>query len=198
MVPPAAILARDDFYSGEAGKPFSPSAGNGLLSNDASPNPNPQLEVTGHGPLDDPAAGTLKSVGPDGSFLFEPADGWTGTVTFPYTITDKTTGLNATAVAHITISSPAPPPEAAITAGNFTYTVPYRESFTPPEGTILSKVEVKNPSGKPVVIVTPVVPLLGSDGSVSVTPGGGFSWTPPAGGWTGERRGWGWRTERGR
>ena len=177
-IAPPQPIARDDFYSGLSNTAFSPPAGKGLLRNDSSPIPNPQLEVTGHGPLSNPAAGTLKSVDPDGNFLFEPADGWTGTVTFPYTVTDRTTGLNASAVAHITITSSPPP-----VAGDDSYVCAFGEACSIPVGRGVLAND-SSPTSSTITIVSSTDPVDGSGkaaGSVTLKPDGSFVWTPPAG-----------------
>ena len=169
--PPAPIVARKDSYTAAFGQPYSPPAGLSLLANDSSPNANPQLVVLANGPLSNTSAGTL-NVSANGNFTFVPAPGWYGTVTFPYTMTDQGTGLNATATAQITIPKPLAP-----VATDDRYTCVWgAASCSVPAGQGLLLNDT-SPSGAPIVVVGAPTP---SAGTLSVSPNGSFTWLPPS------------------
>ena len=105
--------------------------------------------------------------------MFTPAQDWTGTVTFTYTITDKGTGLNASAVAHITISE-QPPPVAVDDVYVLVYNKPYsllapgilENDFSPSKGVLKVTNQPVPSEGNLTVEV---------DGSLTYMPPDGFS-----------------------
>ena len=79
-------IAVNDGYSTAFNTPLVVSKP-GVLANDSDPDGDPLTAVLLSG-LDDPSSGTLTWAG-DGSFTFAPAEGYDGTVSFTYQVTDK-------------------------------------------------------------------------------------------------------------
>ena len=94
-------VAADDSYTTVEGMTLT-VAGPGVLGNDSDPEGASLTAVL----VDPPASGTL-TLGPDGSLVFVPAPGFSGTVTFTYTANDGSADSNvATVTITVTPSSP--------------------------------------------------------------------------------------------
>jgi hypothetical protein len=165
--PACAVTAVNDTYAGVYNTTFIAPAASGMLRNDSSGGAPPALEVISVGA---PTIGTgvVTSWAPDGSFAFRPAFGWFGTTLFPYTIIDRVINKTASAFVRITIPSPGGP-LASEDSATCTYGAPCK----PPNvlgndrslaGGVLSVASV---------VTQPV------QGSVTFTPDGLFTYTPP-------------------
>jgi hypothetical protein len=162
-LPPVAL---NNTYAGTFGFPYSPSSGSLLVDNDASPY-NAQLDVTSVGT---PSVGTV-TVQPNGTFVFTPPTlSWFGTAVFPYTITDRSTGLNATAYASITVAPSGP------VAVDDAYTCYYNAPCSPPGGAPGILANDTSPSGGTLTVTGVVTPP--SFGTVTVDANGTFVYTP--------------------
>ncbi len=93
------IDAVDDSARTVAGTPVARDARHGLLGNDRGTGLTAALDRK-------PAHGTV-SVQRDGSYLYEAADGFTGTDRFTYTVTDDASGQTTTATAVMTVVAAA-------------------------------------------------------------------------------------------
>lgn len=132
---PAAPAAANDSYTTTANTALNQAAVGGVLSNDTGAG----ITVTGHTP---PARGTI-TLNANGSFLYTPNTGYSGTDNLNYTITDAfartssaiiTLTINPVA-ANVTGSGTGPSafnvtPPAPTGVGPFTYTL----TTTPPVG----------------------------------------------------------------
>lgn len=81
-------VATDDGYTGYLNRTMTQSAGNGLLANDSDPDGG-TLSVNPT-PVTSPSSGTL-TLAADGSFTYIPQLGFTGSVTFDYSVCDDGT-----------------------------------------------------------------------------------------------------------
>ncbi|KIZ01835.1 hypothetical protein MNEG_6122 [Monoraphidium neglectum] len=174
--PPAAgqVTATADLYTCAYNGQLTTAAGS-LLGNDASSLGGP-LTVVGSS---QPTVGTL-TVNPDGSFTYQPPAGYSGTVTFTYTVRDAAGNL-ATATATVAIVVPPPPPGGnpapAVTATNDFYTCPYNGALnTLASGSVLSN-DVQSSGG----ILTVASNTNPAHGTVVMQPDGSFVYTPNAG-----------------
>ena len=116
----------------------------------------------------DPGHGTV-SVGSDGSMTYVPDEGFAGTDTFDYTITD-TAGQTATATVTITVVPPAAP--AAV---DDAYETPFETAYVLGAPGILG-----NDSGTKITVSLHGDPshgtvTVGDDGSMTYTPDDGFT-----------------------
>jgi len=103
------IIIDPQAYNDSASTTVNVPARGSLLSNDDGTG----LVVTSH---TQPSHGTV-TVNPDGTYVYIPAPGFTGTDTFTYTITDVD-GQTSTAVFTVVVTGPAPPPPVAPTGGS--------------------------------------------------------------------------------
>ncbi len=101
VVTVASLAAVDDTYSVRTDDVLVTTVGSGVLSNDIAP-ANATVTLLGAGPQAAQGALVLR---PDGSFMFDPTDGFIGTVSFDYRVTqadgrfdDATVTLEVTAV----------------------------------------------------------------------------------------------------
>jgi hypothetical protein len=164
VLPPVAL---NNTYTGTFGSPYSPPSGSLLVDDDSSPY-NARLDIVAFGT---PSVGTV-TFQPNGTFVFTPPSlTWFGTAVFPYTITDSSTGLNATAYAHVTVAPPVP------VAVDDAYSCPYNAPCSPPGGApgILSN--DTSPSGGTLTVTGVVTPP--NVGTVTVDANGTFVYTPP-------------------
>ena len=157
------LVANPDYYAVAGNGTLSVPAATGLLKNDYSSNGT--LIATSYSP---PAHGTLNLV-TDGSFTYTPSNGFVGTDTFLYTISNGS--LQASATNTITVYHPAP------VAGPDVYTVPAGRTLTVGKaagllandlataGTLIAE-NFSSPAHGTLNLVT--------DGSFTYTPDAGF------------------------
>ncbi|EHR71078.1 VCBS repeat-containing protein [Burkholderiales bacterium JOSHI_001] len=180
--------ATDDAYTTAPGQPVSIP----IASNDTDPD-NDRLTPTvinglpialgGQVVIVDPvtgkAQGTVK-LSPTGDLSFEPAPGFVGTVSFPYTVGDPT-GATASATATIVVAQQDTKPLAgddlATTPIDTPVTVSVGANDSTPDG---AKPTVATLAGQPAVVGAPVtIPqgtvTLNPDGTVTFVPKPGFT-----------------------
>ncbi|MDM7891949.1 Ig-like domain-containing protein [Curtobacterium caseinilyticum] len=147
----------DDAFSVHAGATAKADAATGLLANDGGSD----LTITGH---TDPAHGTLV-LGKDGSYSYTPAKGFSGTDSFTYTATDGT-GATTKATVTVTVLPTAGADTVTVTAGSPT-TGAAPGLLGNDQGTGLTVTGSTQPAHGTVSV--------GTDGSYTYTPAGGFS-----------------------
>ncbi|MBP8272817.1 MAG: tandem-95 repeat protein, partial [Acidobacteria bacterium] len=100
-------VARNDAYDMAAGTTLTVNAANGIISNAAGSDSDPEGQTISVqvGSVSTPTSGSV-SVNSDGSFSYTPAPGFTGMATFTYRVTD---GLLPSNTATVTIVVHAPP-----------------------------------------------------------------------------------------
>jgi hypothetical protein len=145
------LTAVDDTYSSVYGSPVS---GNAAAGDTFAPGSTFAVE-TG------PAHGTV-TMGSGGTYSYTPAAGFTGTDTFTYRVTDPT---GQTAIATETIVITPPVLIAADDSGTTAYN-------TPLNGNVAANDTV--PPGSVFAVTSPP-----SVGTLSMSPGGTFTYTPP-------------------
>jgi hypothetical protein len=171
LPPPPQLrpIARDDFYTTTEGTPLSVPAP-GVLANDLDLRGLPLTAVLVSGP----ANGTLV-FNPDGSFVYTPNAGFTGTDAFTY---QASNGTSSSLVASVTITvNPANQDPVAVddsytTAVDTPLTVPapgVLANDSDPDGDSLTAQLVAGPSNGTLV--------LNPDGSFTYTPNAGFNGT---------------------
>ncbi|KQS15517.1 S-layer family protein [Frigoribacterium sp. Leaf186] len=104
-----APRASDDSVDAVAGAPLDVPAGRGLLANDGGTGPLTAAIATA------PSHGTVV-VSPDGSFVYTPEKGFSGTDSFTYTLTDDN-GATSTATATVAVAPKAVDDAVQVTAG---------------------------------------------------------------------------------
>ncbi|MBF4601095.1 tandem-95 repeat protein [Frigoribacterium sp. VKM Ac-1396] len=104
-----APRASDDSVDAVAGAPLDVPAGRGLLANDGGTGPLTAAVATA------PSHGTVV-VSPDGSFVYTPEKGFSGTDSFTYTLTDGN-GVTSTATATVAVAPKAVDDAVQVTAG---------------------------------------------------------------------------------
>ena len=163
IVVPAAT---NDAYT----TPHNTAIGGNVGANDGMPAGS---SFTQTGPLSNPAAGTV-SLNPDGTFNFVPANGFSGTVSFPYQVCmpAPNQAICANAVATITVLPPAPGTRPS--GQNDTSTTPMN---TPAVIPVLS-----NDTGNGLTVVSTTPP---GNGTVTIGPGTGAVTYTPTPGFTG-------------
>ncbi len=178
---PTCVQAVNDYYTGVYNQPFSPPLGFFITGNDTSCNPSPRLEVVWAGFIVVPSNGVLTSYERNGTFVFTPTIGWSGTASFPYTITDMVNGQNASAIVYITIP---PPGSTCVQAVDDYYTGLYNQPYSPPSGSLILGNDTScNPTPQlEVVAAGPIT--IGSGNLISWSPNGSFVFTPTQG-WSG-------------
>lgn len=104
-----APRASDDSVDAVAGAPLDVPAGRGLLANDGGTGPLTAAVATA------PSHGSVV-VSPDGSFVYTPEKGFSGTDSFTYTLTDGN-GVTSTATASVAVAPEAVDDAVQVTAG---------------------------------------------------------------------------------
>jgi len=151
-----------DTATATAGRALDVPAGEGLLANDAGTGPLTAALADGRGPQH----GTVV-VNPDGSYVYTPADGYSGPDSFEYVLTDGT-GATATGTVTVTVA-----PRAVDDA----YTVDS-------DGTVAKDAPgvLDNDRGTGLV---PTITVAPQHGTATIDPDGAFSYVP-ADGWSGD------------
>ncbi|WOJ95024.1 retention module-containing protein [Congregibacter variabilis] len=173
-----APVAEPDTYSGE----FASAVIGNVLDNDSDPE-SEALSVVGN---TEPANGTVV-LNPDGSFIYEPNDGFSGEDSFEYTITDEN-GNTDTTVVTINVAEevpttppvtpplapPAPPVNVGPVAGN--------DSQTLSEDTPITINVLGNDSDSDGSLIPGSVSIVGGpvNGTVTVNANGTVTYTPNA------------------
>jgi hypothetical protein len=172
VAPPAP---QPDSFSGWSGSDVVGS----LLANDTDPQGSPlTLQST---PASSPSSGTVTLNSSDGTFVYVPNPGFTGTDSFTYTVANGY-GATATAQVTITISAPTGVSTSLVAAANSKdSTLPYHvmtASFTPVNGaTYLVFAGRVSSSGDTAVLTTlgsldlPSAPVDGAVGADGATHG---------------------------
>ncbi len=160
-----APIAVDDSYTTPAGQALVVAAVDGVLANDANPEP---------GPLDaqlvtDVVTGTL-ALNDDGSFTYLPAAGFGGDVSFTYQANNGT-AVSLPATATITVEVPPAPPVANNDAFDATEDTP----LTVPALGVLANDEDSNGDALQALLVDNV-----SSGLLALSVDGSFVYTPTA------------------
>ncbi|HSC15419.1 MAG TPA: Ig-like domain-containing protein, partial [Gammaproteobacteria bacterium] len=159
-----APSARADSYSTNEGQALNVGAGNGVLDNDTDPDGDPLTAFLVSGP----ASGTL-TLQPNGGFIFAPAAGFDGTVTFTYEAGDGT--LRSAATVTITVNAANEVPTARA------------DSYTTAEDTALSIPAAggvlqndTDPDGG--TTLTAALVRTVTNGSLTLRQDGSFTYTP--------------------
>lgn len=163
----AAPVAVDD----AATTPYATPVDVDLLGNDTDANPGDTVTVV-PGSVTDPvdAGGTTRGTVAvvDGVATYTPPAGFSGQITFDYTITDGTTTSTATVTITVGNAPPVATGDAAVTVTGQPVTIDVVGNDTDPDGGALTVVEVTQPSSGTVTIV---------DGRIVYTPEPGFTGT---------------------
>jgi hypothetical protein len=168
-----APVANPDSYTALANTTLSIAANVGVLVNDQLPNPtNPGGTALKAVSFTQPVNGGTVNGQPDGSFVFTPTAGFTGTATFTYVATD---GVVNSAPGTVTI---------AVNAANLPTANP--DVYTPPAGSTTLTIPAAtgllandkapnpaNPGGQPLTTTAVTQPTSG--GTVTVQPDGSFT-----------------------
>ncbi|HEY0548458.1 MAG TPA: Ig-like domain-containing protein [Verrucomicrobiae bacterium] len=165
----SAPVAQVDSYVTSMNTALS-AAAPGVLANDTDANSDSLTATL----ISSPAHGSLTLNG-NGSFLYTPATGFTGTDTFGYRANDGS-AVSATAVVTLTVnavprtnSPPTPEPDAYFTTRNTPLNVPASS------GVLMNDTDVDGNPLNATLLTSP------AHGTVTLSPSGGFSYTPAAG-----------------
>ncbi len=177
----AAPSAVDDNYTTPKNTGLGVGAAMGLLANDSDPDQD-AITIPFAQPNEPTAAGGIVNVGADGSFSFTPATGFVGVDTFSYQIIDFF-GEQASASAFVTVTDPHVVGNSMPVATDDHYSTTPDTTLTVSgaDGMLVNDVDV---DGDPLSSIIPAVPYGSASlhgGTVTGTPDGGFSYTPPAG-----------------
>ena len=162
--PPVALA---DSYAIDENRTLNVNAGNGVLDNDTDADDDDLTAVL----VTDASSGTL-TLNANGSFRYEPAADFAGTVTFTYQADDGA-ARSATATVTITVSALNDAPAAQA------------DSYTTDEGQTLnvnaSNGVLANDTDADDDALTAVLVAGASSGTVTLNPNGSFSYVPAAG-----------------
>lgn len=168
--PNIAPLAGADLYQTVRNVPLVVTAP-GLLANDIDPDNQPTTLSIATLPSSAPAHGTV-TPGTGGGFTYTPAANYVGLDSFQYTLTDG--DLTATGTVGIIVSANSNSPPVA---NDDSYTTPYNVKLVVPGPGLLAN--DSDPDGnQPLRVVLASQPARGT---VTLTRGGGFEYTPPGG-----------------
>lgn len=156
------LTAIDDSYVTKPGVPVNGNAG----QNDRYP---ADSVFTMTGPLSNPAAGTVTGFNPaDGTFVFTPAAGFMGTVTFPYQVCQPNGAACANAV--VTVVVPGARDDSYVTSPNTPVSNQLGTNDSVPAGATFSATgPLSNPAAGTVVV--------NAGGTFTFTPANGFAGT---------------------
>jgi hypothetical protein len=167
--PNLAPLAGTDTYQTLKNVPLVITAP-GLLTNDIDPDHQPTTLSIDTLPSSAPAHGTV-TAGSGGGFTYTPAANYVGLDSFQYTITDG--NRTATGTVGIIVSASNAPPVAS----DDSYSTPYNLKLTVPGPGLLAN--DSDPDGNQPLRV--VLASLPANGTLTLTSGGGFEYTPVGG-----------------
>jgi VCBS repeat-containing protein len=166
-------IARDDRYSTASGTTLVVAAP-GVLANDVDIGDNATAELT-----DDVAHGTV-ALEEDGSFEYEPDDGFAGTDRFDYRVTNSVTGLLLSATVTITVTpapaTPTPAPTTPPTPAPTATPPPLPLPTLPPLP--LPSIDLPLPTPD-VSVPTPTIPIPSGSPRPEVSPTPSGSSDPP-------------------
>jgi hypothetical protein len=168
-------VAQNDTYTAASGEPLNVDVASGVLANDT----DPEGDRLSAAIVDNPDSGsyTFRS---DGSFIYTSLDGFSGTDSFAYTVSDGTS-TSEPATVQINVAPPPPGSNTAPVAQNDIYTTAANQPLevdvdsgvlandTDAEGDRLSATIVDNPQNGGYTFT--------SDGSFTYTPLEGFNGT---------------------
>ena len=161
--------ANADSYTASKGQPLIVSAAQGVLANDTDPDGNSLTALD----LTNPAHGTLV-LNADGSFIYTPAAGFSGTDSFTYEASDGTLDSTSTTVTLGVVDHPPTANADSYTASKGQPLVVSAAqgglaNVTDPDGDSLTALDLTNPAHGALV--------LNTNGSFAYTPAAGFSGT---------------------
>lgn len=161
-----APVANNDDYTVLAGIPRTIAVNQGVLNNDTDANSDPLTATTVTGP----ARGQL-TLSPNGSFVYTPNAGFTGSDVFTYRVSDGTATSN-TATVSLTVVTNTPPVVA-----NDTYRVAVNGTLSQDE---LQGVLLNDTDAETVDTLTAVLVQSTANGSLTLNPDGSFVYRPTA------------------
>ncbi len=162
--PPIAVA---DSYTTDDDGPLNVNAGNGVLDNDTDADDDDLTAVL----VTDASSGTV-TLNANGSFRYEPAAGFAGTVTFTYQAADGA-ARSGTATVTITVSASNDAPRAQADS----YTTDEGQTLNVNAGNgVLDNDTDTDDDGLTAVLVTGA-----SSGTVTLNANGSFSYVPAAG-----------------
>jgi VCBS repeat-containing protein len=164
-----APVAQADSYVTSMNTALS-AAAPGVLANDTDANSDSLTATL----INSPTHGSL-TLNANGSFLYTPATGFTGTDTFGYRANDGS-AVSATAFVTLTVnavphtnSPPTPQPDAYSTTRNVPLNVP------PSSGVLMNDTDVDGNTLSATLLTSP------AHGTVALSPAGGLSYSPATG-----------------
>lgn len=168
-----APVAEDDSFTTTEGTELTVSAADGVLGNDTDANGDTLTAVIGT-----PATNGTLALSDDGSFVYNPNSGFTGSDSFTYTAFD---GTNSSNTATVTITVEADIPNIAPVTAADTYTVDEDITLTvsAADGVLDNDSDVDGDTLTVSVVDTPPngALTLNGDGSFEYTPNADFSGT---------------------
>lgn len=165
--------ATDDLYYCDFGVPCSRTAAAGVLVNDTTPNAGGNMTVSG---VASPPSGGSLTLNTNGSFVYTPAPGFSGTMMFVYLARDGVEPVNVTATVTLIIAPPPP-----LTGANYSWTMPGDAGTYYPGVSLLANVTA-NPGANVTIVGISSPPTFGN---VTLSPNGSYLFTSPPG-WFGE------------
>ncbi len=167
--PPAGVLtAVADNYSTPEGTAITiNTTAAGIAGNDSVPAGVTATVSVAPADQPDPATEGTLVVQPDGTFVFVPAAGFSGTLTIPYTLSDGQGGTSMSVITIIVDGLPDAMDDMASTGPDTPVSVDVLDNDSDPEGTPLDVTMVTDPPNGTAVIEP--------DGTITYTPDPGFT-----------------------
>ncbi len=163
----SAPTARNDLYAVPPNNPFTVGAVFGVLSNDTDFENNPLTVVAGARPT---TAGGTVSLNADGSFVYRPVNGFTGTDTFTYVANDGTSSSTPATVTLSVFVNNAP------IAGNDSFSTNIDRSLSVGGPGVLANDSDPDGNNIQAFVVTTT-----ANGTLQLLPNGSFTYTPRSG-----------------